>query len=402
MNIAFGFEIFYPEKNGIITATIDLAKALINKGHNVYFFIPDNGVIEGDTIEYGIKVCKLKGEKSKIYAGMLKYKYSYQEIADKFKELNIDVIHLLAPGRMAKLLSNAATINNTCVVATHHTLMNRPVYVKYGVRLWTLAFLLSKASWRILFDSFYKKTWVITAPAYGTVDEIKAVYKKADVRYASNGINIDKFNNKIDESLLDLSFINDETFIFVGRVGLEKSIDKTVKAFKILLSKKPNAKLAIIGNGPYFKKLNKLIKKLNLENNVKLYGSVDNYKIINSGILKKCYAFVTASITENQSMTVIEAMISGLPVITADVPNMTKLVKEERGYFFKPKDINDLALTMEKALNDKNLRDKKAKECLNAINEFDANIVVDDYIKIYEDVLNNKKNGATYKSTGLR
>ena len=64
MNIAFGFEIFYPEKNGIITATIDLAKALINKGHNVYFFIPDNGVIEGDTIEYGIKVCKLKGEKS--------------------------------------------------------------------------------------------------------------------------------------------------------------------------------------------------------------------------------------------------------------------------------------------------------------------------------------------------
>ena len=44
MNIAFGFDIFYPEKNGIITTTVELARNLIEFGHKVYFFVPDNGM----------------------------------------------------------------------------------------------------------------------------------------------------------------------------------------------------------------------------------------------------------------------------------------------------------------------------------------------------------------------
>ena len=42
MNIAFGHEIFLPESNGIVTATFDQAKHLIELGHNVYFFVPES------------------------------------------------------------------------------------------------------------------------------------------------------------------------------------------------------------------------------------------------------------------------------------------------------------------------------------------------------------------------
>ena len=38
MRIAFGFDIFYPESNGVITTTINLANNLIEMGHEVYFF----------------------------------------------------------------------------------------------------------------------------------------------------------------------------------------------------------------------------------------------------------------------------------------------------------------------------------------------------------------------------
>ena len=47
MRIAFGFDIFYPESNGVITTTINLANNLIEMGHEVYFFVPaDRGFRE--------------------------------------------------------------------------------------------------------------------------------------------------------------------------------------------------------------------------------------------------------------------------------------------------------------------------------------------------------------------
>ena len=51
MRIAFGFDIFYPESNGVITTTINLANNLIEMGHEVYFFVPADRGFRETTIE---------------------------------------------------------------------------------------------------------------------------------------------------------------------------------------------------------------------------------------------------------------------------------------------------------------------------------------------------------------
>ena len=60
MRIAFGIEIFYPETNGVITATINLANNLIKLGHEVYFFVTKNKGFDEDLIEDGIMKTILK------------------------------------------------------------------------------------------------------------------------------------------------------------------------------------------------------------------------------------------------------------------------------------------------------------------------------------------------------
>ena len=42
MKIGFVVEIFYPERNGVVTTTINLARNLIDLGHEVWFFVPEN------------------------------------------------------------------------------------------------------------------------------------------------------------------------------------------------------------------------------------------------------------------------------------------------------------------------------------------------------------------------
>ena len=60
MRIAFGFDIFYPETNGVITATINLANNLIDMGHEVYFFVPKDKKFKDDVIEKGIHIIHIK------------------------------------------------------------------------------------------------------------------------------------------------------------------------------------------------------------------------------------------------------------------------------------------------------------------------------------------------------
>ena len=66
MHIAFGFDIFYPETNGVITATINLARNLIDMGHKVWFFVPSNKGFTDNTIENGIQIVRIKAMPSGI------------------------------------------------------------------------------------------------------------------------------------------------------------------------------------------------------------------------------------------------------------------------------------------------------------------------------------------------
>ena len=122
-------------------------------------------------------------------------------------------------------------------------------------------------------------------------------------------------------------------------------------------------------------------------------GMIPNQELIGSKLLKKISAFVTASLSENQAMTVIESLCSGTPVIAADVANMRALISDEQGWFFEGGSIDSLADMMDHVLNNPEERDRKAAEAGKAIRKFDGAEVAREFVSLYEELIEMKKEG---------
>jgi glycosyltransferase involved in cell wall biosynthesis len=398
MRIAFGFDIFYPEQNGVITSSINLANNLIAMGHEVVFFVPNEKEFQEDVIEDGISIVHVKALDSFIYQGLKVLPVYSWYLNDVFIEQKIDMVHITSPWLISIALARCARKHRVPVLYTHHTLINDPIYINYFFRNMTLAELSTSAIWQIVFRPVFKLTWKITAPSKDTCKEVRNHVKnrKIAVSYISNGIDVSIYEKpktrEIPKDIVDFG-IGDKTFLFVGRIGYEKGLDTLVAGFNILQKKYKDAKLIIIGQGPFEKKLKEEVTKLGLDDSIFFAGFRAHEEIIESELLNNINSFVTASLTENQSMTIIEALCSGVACITADVPNMTNLADEDSALYFKQGNVEDLAKKLEIAYTDIDLIKKKRIAAKKNINRFDGRNVAKEFEEEYYKLLEKKKEG---------
>ena len=123
-------------------------------------------------------------------------------------------------------------------------------------------------------------------------------------------------NNVLAKSFLVKKNIKDHkkifTFITVTRFDKNKNLEILIKAFKKIIEVK-KSKLKIIGDGPMYNKIKKIIKINNLSKKIILLGSLKRKKIINHLLNSNC--FIMTSKIETFGVATIEAMSCGLPVI---------------------------------------------------------------------------------------
>ena len=390
VNIAFGFDIFYPETNGVITTTINLANNLIRMGHKVYFFVPREKKFTDTVIEEGIRIIHIKAVPAWIYKGIKILPIYGWYLMPYLAAYHIDIVHNTSPWLMGMALNHAARRLHIPTVATHHTLIDNPIYIKYALKSKMLANAAQDAIWSVVFGPFYRLTWVATAPNEGTCEQIRKRIPGLDVRYISNGIDISRFEGRTPDrdipKEIDPEWLGDKTFLFVGRLGYEKAIDVAIEAFAECLKREPDAHFILIGQGPAHEALVKLTESLNLSGHLHMTGLIPNEQIVGSKLLNHVLAFVTASVSENQAMTVIEALCSALPVIAADVDNMHALFSEKEGWFFEGGNPHDLADKMCHVLENKAERDVKAENAGKLIHRFDGRAVAKQFQSLYEEL----------------
>ena len=102
--------------------------------------------------------------------------------------------------------------------------------------------------------------------------------------------------------------------VYVGRLATEKHTDDVIKAFKHISNKLPEAKLKLqgyFGSGEYEKELKELVKKLDLTDKVEFVAYDPAKQVLQDGTL-----FLNASHSEGFGMNMLEALASGIPVVT--------------------------------------------------------------------------------------
>ncbi|MBQ6324185.1 MAG: glycosyltransferase [Bacilli bacterium] len=336
MRIGIFTETYTPYISGLVTSEVMLKNALEKKGHEVYVVTAN---LEGFKYEYDEKerVLKIPGIPTGIYDSRLTSIYPIQAI-NKIKSWKLDVIHSqteFAIGTFARILARQYNIP---LVHTYHTMYEE--YIYYITKGY-----FEKSSKKLVeyFTKFYCDTTAteLIVPTNKTYKLFKEKYKfDKNIHIIPTGIEVERFYREN----IDLKKVNatrkrlglskkDFIIIFVGRLAEEKNIEFLIKAEKKLQEIHDNIKLLIVGDGPDRDKYEELSKKLNISDNVIFTGKAIWEEMPYYYHLSQVFA--TASKSETQGLTVIEAMASNImPLCIKDEAFESMVTDELNGLFF--------------------------------------------------------------------
>jgi N-acetyl-alpha-D-glucosaminyl L-malate synthase BshA len=179
---------------------------------------------------------------------------------------------------------------------------------------------------------------------------------------------------------------NDEkVIVHTSNFRTVKRVTDAIKAFEIVRKELP-AKLLLVGDGPDRGECERLTRELNLQSDVLFLGKQDGLvEILSSSDL-----FIMPSQSESFGLAALEAMACGLPVISTSVGGLPELnVHNETGFICEIGDYERMAkYSIDLLRNDKKYNVFSANARNRAVNVFDKKIIIPQYIKYYEKVLN--------------
>ncbi|MBU2929558.1 glycosyltransferase family 4 protein [Winogradskyella psychrotolerans] len=197
---------------------------------------------------------------------------------------------------------------------------------------------------------------------FGHATKIIAVSKKMEQMLLDLGCPKEKliynvYGPQVEFQKVQASF-SKKQFIGIGRFTDKKAPYYTIMAFKAVLSKHPDAKLLLAGDGELMNVCQNIVRQYQLENQVEFLGVVtpDEYR----RLLGDALAFVQHSITaangdmEGTPLAVLEASVAGLPVIStnhAGIPDV--IIHKKTGLLSEEHDVNSMTNHMIKLLDDR-------------------------------------------------
>lgn len=143
-----------------------------------------------------------------------------------------------------------------------------------------------------------------------------------------------------------------------------KGTDVVIKSLPLVLKQFPNAALDVVGGGSYLGALKELAKTTGVEERVVFHGKVSQSQVV--ALLKQAHVFCFPTDSEGFPKVVLEALASGLPVITTKVSVLPKLIGDDSGILLDAPTVSGLAEAVEEICSD---ADKYKKLSQNAINK---------------------------------
>lgn len=175
----------------------------------------------------------------------------------------------------------------------------------------------------------------------------------------------------------------ENTFILITVAELHerKGLKYLIEAMPKIITKYPNVKCVIIGEGPERNALTKLIKSLNIENHVILLGKQKEIP----KLLKCSNIFVLPSRREAFGMVLLEAMVTGLPVVATKVGGIPEIIENgENGLLVEPENPAKLSKAIIDLIPHPNKLEKFSKTGYTTVSEkFTAKKMAEQYEKIY-------------------
>jgi phosphatidylinositol alpha 1,6-mannosyltransferase len=380
MRIMIVTDQYPPMVGGVPTVTHGLAIDFANRGHQVWVVAPSYSNRDVRRLEHHrVRVYRFSSFEWPMYEGMRIPFLPIMPVRNLLKKADPDIIHIHSPvvlGNIAQLMAGGL---RKPVIATNHYLpinMSRsltadPLLGKY----------FSSVSYTYLVH-FCNRCDYVTAPTKTALDLLYEHGLHAPAQAISNGIDLKKFAPGPRDVQIRRHFNLPEDqplALHVNRLSEEKCVDVLLEAAARMTG---SGYIALVGTGPAETSLKSLAARLGLENRVSFLGYVRDADLL--ALRRAADVFVIPSEAELQSLSTMEAMACGLPVIAADAYALPELVHhEENGFLFQPGNSEELAFYLDLMLGHAQLRARMGAESLKIIAKHDRVGILDQWEALY-------------------
>lgn len=203
-------------------------------------------------------------------------------------------------------------------------------------------------------------------------------YRKK-IKVISNPLSFD-----VDSSLIDINN-KEKEILYVGVVNFSlKRVDLLLKIWNKVYKDYPNWKMRIVGGGPNLNKAKNLACDLNLKN-IYFEGFQDPKPYYENASI-----FCMTSSSEGFGIVLVEAMQYGLvPMAFNSFATVTDIIDSgKNGVLISPFNINEYANKLKKLIEEKNYRNKLAKNAIDKSRQFSIEIIGEKWMRLFKELLN--------------
>lgn len=382
MNIALFSDTYLPEINGVGVSVNSLYKLLTKNGHNCYVVTTGSG----KEVTFEDNVIRVPGlELKSLYGYRASFVYNGEAFAI-IKKLNLDVIHVNTEFGIGQFGFLTASKLEIPVVYTYHTMYEDYTYY------WSKGYFDRFSKWAIReFDkSCMSKATEIIAPSEKTMNYLTSIGIKNYVNIVPTGFDFSRFQNadpnceKVKNIKEKYNLNGKRVLLCLGRIAKEKSFDMIFRCYRMYLDRYEDndSVILLVGGGPQLEELQELSTSLNLQDRIIFTGKVPADETQFYYCLSDL--FLSASISETQGLTFMEAMASSVPILCRFDNNLVGIIENNRtGFFFVEE--SDFIQKLHYVLSiEKKDMELIKKDAFKSIDKFSEKNFYDNIMRVYE------------------
>ena len=329
MRVLITTDLYTTDTNGVVTSVKNLTDALIARGHEVRILTLADGL---QSYRIGNVFYIRSMPLGVIYPDVRMPTSYHHRLIKQLVDWKPDVIHSQCEFFSFQFARYLAKKTGAPIVHTYHTL-----YEQYATYVLPIKGVGEKAVGK-LSKMRLKNVQCVIAPTRKVEDTLRGYGLTAPIQVVPSGISLAQHRHRLTpqerkEKRQALGIGPDELVLLnLGRLGNEKNLDELLRHFADDLNK--SMKFLIVGDGPARESLEKLADQLGIADRVIFTGMVPPARVQEHYQLGD--VFVSASTSETQGLTYIEAAANGLPLLCrADPCLQDVMVQGENGYTFQ-------------------------------------------------------------------
>lgn len=387
MHVLMISDVYFPRVNGVSTSIQTFARHFVTLGHRVTLLAPEyrrTPRVQGPTPE-DFEIIRLPArylpfdpeDRMLLWRPLL-------AITKQLREQDVDLVHIHTPFVAHYAGAAIARRLGVPVMESYHTFFEQYLdkYIPFLPARWI------RAATRRFSAAQCNDVDAIAVPSRAMLEVLKDYGIRTSAEVVPTGIDLERFRRGDGERFrrqFDIP-MDRPLLIHAGRLAFEKNCDFLLRMLRQVRDQIPEVLLVIAGDGPARKQLERLTRRLGLQDSVRFIGYLQR-----NGELEDFYAagdaFVFASRTETQGLVLLESMALGTPLVSTAVMGTKEVLGPGCGALIAEDDERQFADCCVRLLTDPELRTEFAERGQTYVKDWSAPVMAKRMLALYARVI---------------